>query len=156
MKLRAKDEAYRIKSSNPDLYHGRKAELRRAIKDAKRVQRELIETKFQSSNSRELWANIGLITQYKGLKRSFNTDDPSLANKLNEFYARFDRQNNCESFPKDNSNTNTAPLVIETTSVKREFGRLDVRKAPGPDDIIPKLLKNCANELAGVYTIIFN
>ncbi|XP_071831966.1 uncharacterized protein [Apostichopus japonicus] len=154
-KLKAKDEAYRTKTTDPDLYHRAKSDLRKAIKKAKRAQKDRIEQKFQTANSREVWANIEAITQYKGVKRSVNTDDAALPDKLNEFYARFDRGNSNQPIPVNNGHA-TAPFNSDITLVNYKFKRLNERKAAGPDGITPKLLKMCAEQLAEVYTNIFN
>ncbi|PIK41457.1 hypothetical protein BSL78_21686 [Apostichopus japonicus] len=95
------------------------------------------------------------ITNYKGVKRSADSDDAELPDKLNEFYTRFDKDNNSQPSPANNTDV-TAPFVIDVTSVRNNFKRLNERKAPGPDGITPKLLKICAEQLAGVYTDIFN
>ena len=40
--------------------------------------------------------------------------------------------------------------------VKRVFSRLIVTKAKGPDNLSPRVLQECAEELAGVIQCIFN
>ncbi len=40
--------------------------------------------------------------------------------------------------------------------VRRELRRVNVRKAAGPDGITGRVLKSCADQLAGLFTSIFN
>ena len=45
---------------------------------------------------------------------------------------------------------------MTTEQVKRLFGALDVGKATGPDDVSPRLLKHCTNELSASLTTVFS
>lgn len=52
-------------------------------------------------------------------------------------------------------------LLIEILKVCEEdayqlFQRQKIRKAPGPDSVSPSCLKVCADQLAPVFTRIFN
>ena len=40
--------------------------------------------------------------------------------------------------------------------VRREFRKVNPRKAAGPDRIKPSILKSCADQLAGIFCILFN
>ncbi|KAK1784957.1 hypothetical protein P4O66_018387 [Electrophorus voltai] len=48
------------------------------------------------------------------------------------------------------------PLIITESDVRRVFKRVNTRKAAGPDSICRKVLKACADQLAPVFTDIFN
>ena len=48
-----------------------------------------------------------------------------------------------------------APDVSES-EVKRVFSRLNARKASGPDGVKGSVLKNCCEQLSGVFTTFFN
>ncbi|KAK1795559.1 hypothetical protein P4O66_001058 [Electrophorus voltai] len=48
------------------------------------------------------------------------------------------------------------PLIITESDVRRVFKRVNTRKAAGPDGICGRVLKACANQLAPVFTDIFN
>lgn len=50
----------------------------------------------------------------------------------------------------------TQPFVVHEHDVKRMLERLNVRKAAGPDEISPSLLRHCASQLSNVFTDIFN
>ena len=131
-----------------------KTSLNKAIREAKKKLKEKTEDKFESNNAKELWTNLGLITQYKAKPKTANENDPSLPNKLNEFYARFDREN------KDNTvieeEIEEPCFIIEEWHIKKQFDRLNVRKAAGPDGVSPRLLKECSAQLAKVFQKIFN
>ena len=59
-----------------------------------------LEAIFYSRDSQNLWDNMNIITQYKGPKKLVNTDDVTLPDKLNTFYARFDRDNKTTPAPQ--------------------------------------------------------
>ncbi|KAK1794450.1 hypothetical protein P4O66_011319, partial [Electrophorus voltai] len=48
------------------------------------------------------------------------------------------------------------PLIITESDVRRVFKRVNTRKAVGPDGICGRVLKACADQLAQVFTDIFN
>lgn len=48
------------------------------------------------------------------------------------------------------------PLSLATADVKMTLKKVNVRKAAGPDNIPGRVLKECADQLAGVLTDIFN
>uniref|UniRef100_A0A9J8BX17 Reverse transcriptase domain-containing protein n=1 Tax=Cyprinus carpio carpio TaxID=630221 RepID=A0A9J8BX17_CYPCA len=47
-------------------------------------------------------------------------------------------------------------MTLTPDSVRRSFSRINARKAPGPDNIPGRLLRDCAAELTDVFTDIFN
>ncbi|XP_025753295.1 uncharacterized protein LOC112841966 [Oreochromis niloticus] len=50
----------------------------------------------------------------------------------------------------------TTTLHIHEADVRKQFKSLNGRKAPGPDGVSPDTLSHCANELAPVFSGIFN
>ena len=48
------------------------------------------------------------------------------------------------------------PFIVTGNDVRRVFKGVDGKKAAGPDQIPGRVLKFCANQLAPVYTKIFN
>ena len=99
---------------------------------------------------------MNTITQYKGSKRTVDSDDVTLPDKLNEFYARFDRENDTTPTPIPIDNNSPPALVITEQDVYTVFNKLNEHKAAGPDNIRPRLLKKCALGLAPVFSFIFN
>ncbi len=47
-------------------------------------------------------------------------------------------------------------MSLSPDSVRRSLSRINARKAPGPDNIPGRVLRDCAVELTDVFTDIFN
>ncbi|TWW56579.1 hypothetical protein D4764_08G0005660 [Takifugu flavidus] len=61
--------------------------------------------------------------------------------------------------PFNSADYHQRPLTAGSTheqDVRRQFARLNPRKAPGPDGVSPSTLRHCAEELTPVFTDIFN
>ena len=78
---------------------------------------------------------------------------PSLPDYLNTFFARFENYSPAEEVQKDQD---PCPLVITRADVCKSFKSINPHKAPGPDGIPGLALRVCADQLAGVFTDIFN
>ena len=77
--------------------------------------------------------------------------------QLNQFYARFDRDNNTPVTSTLDPEVNIPqPFFIENHEVCNMFKRQNIRKSAGPDGVSTATLKHCANELAPLFTDIFN
>ena len=149
-----KDKAYRNRKEEPTLFRQTKAKLKKAIKEAKNKYKDKIEDLFSSGQSKQMWANMNTITQYKGTPKTTECDDPTLPDRLNVFYARFDKDNKTSPVPLPSNDS--PPFVVDEHDVRRSFSKLKVNKAAGPDKLTTKLLKVCSAELAPVFTVIFN
>ncbi len=81
----------------------------------------------------------------------------SLPDELNNFYARFEADNNVhtESAPAAAAEEVSA-LSLSVVGVTRSFKQVNICKAVGPDGIPSRVLRACAFQLAGVFTDIFN
>ncbi len=80
-------------------------------------------------------------------------ENQQLAVDLNEFYCRF------EKTPFTPPATPLSPppaLQISEDDVRQVFRKNKRRKAPGPDGVTPACLKTCADQLAPIFTQIFN
>ena len=75
-----------------------------------------------------------------------------LPGRLNNFFARF--EDNTVSLTRPA--TKTSGLSFTAAEVSKSFKRVNPRKAPGPDGIPSRTLSACADQLAGVFTDIFN
>ena len=111
-----------------------------------------LEEDIWSSNSRELWQGLNKITNYKPKSKSL-TGDLSLPERLITFYGHFDEE---RETPLPVLGADTLALVIIDSDTAREFSKLDMRKAAGPDGITPRLLSHCSGQLAHIFTFIFN
>ncbi len=87
--------------------------------------------------------------------------EPLLADKLNSFYGCFESNGGSttlsisESGSSRQSSDDNAITVLED-KVWRELKRVNVRKAAGPDGITGHVLRPCADQIAGLFTSIFN
>ncbi|KAK1806255.1 hypothetical protein P4O66_000131 [Electrophorus voltai] len=174
-----------IISGNMDEYKSAAYGVRRAVREAKRRYGKKLETRFQQSGSRSLWQGLRMITDYRSPPSGLMSADESLANELNTFFARFEATSSSANASSTNANGASAnsanangasangtigaangtcvgptieqrPLIITESDVRRVFKRVNTRKAMGPDGICGRVLKACADQLAPVFTDIFN
>ncbi|KAK1792118.1 hypothetical protein P4O66_001895 [Electrophorus voltai] len=85
----------------------------------------------------------------------FRALDAILPDALNDFYARFEAQNNVaaeKSIPPQNDQM----LCLTAADVRHTLHGVNPRKAAGPDNIPGRMLRECADQLADVLTDIFN
>src|SRR4029434_9130859 len=98
-------------------------------------------------------SGLRAITDYKGRSYSETQSSVLLPDELNAFYARFERDSDPPAAALPESPTSGVPTVAE---VKRCFNKINPCKAPGPDGISGRALRGCADQLAGVFSDIFN
>ncbi len=134
--------------------------LRRAIRAAKRRYSEKIESHFQLNDSRRMWQGLKTICSSGNKSSAEVRADPLLAEELNTFYGRFDCNGgaNLPNSPSGSSrqSSNDHVITFSEDDVRRELKRVNVRKAAGPDGITGRVLRSCADQLAGLFTSIFN
>ncbi len=86
--------------------------------------------------------------------------DPLLAEELNTFYGRFECNGGGATLPVSASGSSRQSsdhvFTLSEDEVQRELRRVNVRKAAGPDGITGRVLRSCADQLAGLFTSIFN
>lgn len=95
--------------------------------------------------------------------------DASLAEELNTIYNSFEgaahsvngvsRANNAVSSIHSQSageNTRENKFTIPERDVRKAFRKVSTRKAAGPDSIMGQVLRACTDQLAAVFTEIFN
>ncbi|KAK3562006.1 hypothetical protein QTP86_023467, partial [Hemibagrus guttatus] len=101
-----------------------------------------------------MWQGIQVITNYRTIPSACDSD-ASLPDTLNDFYARFEAQNNIaarKTIPPPNDQV----LCLSTADVKRTLCRVKLQKSAGPYNISGRVLRECAEQLADVFTDIFN
>ena len=141
-------------------------EIERDIRIGKQKYKEKVQQHFTENNMKKVWDGMSLMAGYKG-KGGGGTQigdcSEQYANDLNQFYCRFE----CHDFSKEREQLkkdlseglkgegDETPLV-EERDVRTAFKKVNSRKAAGPDNITPKLLKTCADQLAGIFTLLFN
>ena len=126
--------------------------LRKAIKQAKCQDRDKVESQFNASNMRRMWQGLQSITDCK-MKTSPVADiDVLLPDNLNNFFARFEDN----TVPLTRPATKACRLSFNMANVSKTFQLVNPRKAAGPDGISSRVLRACADQLAGVFSDIFN
>ncbi|KAI5089719.1 gastrula zinc finger protein XlCGF28.1-like [Silurus meridionalis] len=132
-----------------------RAKLSRAIREAKRAHTKRIHGHFQDSgDTRRMWQGIQAITNYKTTSPACDRD-ASLPDALNDFYARFEVQNNVvarKTIPPPSDQV----LCLTTAEARKILCSVNPRKSAGPDNISGRVLRECAEQLADVFTDIFN
>ncbi len=88
--------------------------------------------------------------------------DPLLAEELNTFYGRFECNGgatlltSASGSSRQSSDDDDHVITVSEDEVRRELRRVNVRKAAGPDGITGRVLRSCADQLACLFTSIFN
>ncbi|KAK1802655.1 hypothetical protein P4O66_004298 [Electrophorus voltai] len=107
-----------------------------------------------TGDTRRMWEGIQAITNYRKTPPSCDSD-AILPDALNDFYARFEAQNNVaaeKSIPPQNDQV----LCLTAADVRHTLRGVNPWKAAGPDNIPGRVLRECADQLADVLTDIFN
>ncbi len=134
------------------------ATLRRAVRAAKLRYRERIESHFQLNDSWRMWQGLKTICS-SGNNSSAEVRAGPLAEELNTFYGRFECNGGATLLISASGSSRQSSDHVFTLSedeVRRELKRVNVRKAAGPDGITGHVLRPCADQLAGLFTSIFN
>ncbi len=134
--------------------------LHRAVRAAKLRYRERIESHFQLNDSRRMWQGLKTICSSGNNSSAEVRADPLLAEELNNFYGRFEC-NGGATLPispsgSSRQSSDVYAITFSEDDVRRELKRVNVRKAAGPDGITGRVLRSCADQLAGLFTSIFN
>ncbi len=151
--LKARNAAFR--AGDEEGLKTARANLSRGIREAKRQHSRRIAHRFSDSrDTRSLWQGIQTITDYKPPPQTCDSTIP-LLNELNAFFARFEAQNSTTA-QKTPPPPGDQVMTLSPDSVRRSLSRINARKAPGPDNIPGRVLRDCAVELTDVFTDIFN
>ncbi len=103
------------------------------------------------------------ITSYKTPSPS-TVENQQQADNLNEFYYRFEKTPHTHSghlstqplTPPATPLSPTLAIQIIEDEVCQVFQKQKRKKAPGPDGVTPACLISCADQLAPIFTKIFN
>ncbi len=133
--------------------------LRRAVRAAKLRYRERIESHFQLNDSRHMWQGLRTICAFGNKSSAEVRADPLLADELNTFYGRFECNGGSATLPISVSGSSRQSsdhvITVSEDEVRRALKRVNVRKAAEPDGITARVLRSCADQLAGLFTSIF-
>ena len=158
--LNSRTAAYNagIESGNMDDYKAATYNVRKVVREAKQRYGAKLESQLESNNTRDLWKGLRNITDYKASSAPITNTDIGLANELNTFFARFEDETRPVSMPLVGEEMGELGLPFQVTEhdVRCLFKRMNIRKSAGPDGITGRILKVCADQLAPVFTTIFN
>ncbi|KAK1795537.1 hypothetical protein P4O66_001035 [Electrophorus voltai] len=117
-----------------------RAKLSHAIREAKRAHAQRIHGHFKDTgDTRRMWKGIQAITNYRKTSPCCDSD-AILPDAVNDFYARFEAQNNVaaeKSIPPQNDQV----LCPTAADVRRTLRGVNPRKAAGPDNIPGRVLR---------------
>ncbi|KAK3547063.1 hypothetical protein QTP86_009574 [Hemibagrus guttatus] len=162
--LMAKEDAFR--NGDRVLYNQARNTLNKEIRVAKRSYAKKLENQFSANDPVSVWKGLKDITNYKTPSPSTEANQ-QLAEDLNEFYCRFETAGLTPHAPSEHLSTQplTPPatplspppaLRISEDYVRQIFLKQKKRKAPGPDGVTPACLRTCADQLAFIFSQIFN
>ncbi|GAA6111721.1 uncharacterized protein LOC107695764 [Tachysurus ichikawai] len=108
-----------------------------------------------------MWQGLRTICAFGNKSSADVRPDPLLADELNTFYGRFESNLSSASLPISASGSSSQisdnqVIAVSEDEVRRALKRVNVRKAAGPDGISGLILRSCADQLAGLFTSIFN
>ncbi|KAK3534853.1 hypothetical protein QTP86_028549, partial [Hemibagrus guttatus] len=159
----AKEDAYR--NGDRVLYNQARNTLNKEIRVAKRSYAKKLENQFSSNDPASVWKGLRDITNYKTPSPSTEANQ-QLTEDLNEFYCRFETPGLTPHAPSEHLSTQplTPPrnpplppaLRISEDDVRQIFLKQKRRNAPGPDGVTPACLRTCADQLAFIFSQIFN
>ena len=143
-------------SGDKDKIKAAQKELKAIIKQGKSKYKERVEGQMCNSNTRGLWNGMKNITGYGTSKLSLSGSGIDV-NEANQFFSRFDELDfsfsyDCilsslaQSSPEDCS----PPVLINVEEVRLQLKHLKVNKAAGPDGVLSRTLKVCADQLCSV------
>ena len=152
--LKGRAAAFKVRDSNPEAYKKSWYALRRIINQSKRQYRAKIESYHTGSDARLMWQGLQTIKDYKGKHSRELHSDTSLPDELNHFYARFEARNT-ESCMRASAVPDNCVITLFVADV-RPLKQVNIHKAAGQDGLPWHVLRACADQLAGVFTDIFN
>ena len=81
--------------------------------------------------------------------------DASLLDGLNAFYARFETSNT-EARMRAPAVPDDCVITLSVANMSKTFKQVNIHKAAGPDGLLGRVLRACANQLASFFNDIFN
>ncbi len=105
-----------------------------------------------------MWQGLRTICAFGNKSSAEVSVDPSLADELNTFYGRFECNGGSAALPSSASGSSRqrGRAPVSEDEVRRALKGVNIRKAAGPDGITGRVLRSCADQLAGLFTSIFN
>ena len=113
------------------------------------------ESYYTGSDARWMWQGLQIITGYKGKHSRELPRETSLLDELNYFYAGFEA-NNTETCMRAPAVPEDCVIMLSAADMSKSCKQVNVYKARGPDGLPGCVLQACADQLASVFTDIFN
>ena len=110
---------------------------------------------YPGSDVRRMWQGLQTITDYKEKHSQELPSDTSLPDEVNNFYARFEASNT-EACMSASAVPDNCVITLSAADVSKTFKQVSIHKAAGPDALPGRVLRACADQLASVFTDIFN
>ncbi|KAM9404055.1 uncharacterized protein ACWYII_028103 [Salvelinus alpinus] len=151
--LKGRAAAFKEKDSNPEAYQKSRYSRRRTIKQAKRQYWTKIESYYTGSDACRMWQGMQTITDYKGKHSRELPSDTSIPDELNNFYACFEASN-IETCMRVSAVPDDCDYALRSRC--KTFKQVNIHKAAGPDGLPGRVLRACTDQLASVFTDIFN
>lgn len=129
------------------------------IYQAKRAYKDKVESLFKRNSSKDAWRGLKMLTGMNQRRK-----DPSIlletgaADRLNQFYARFDNKDYSvqqQQIREQLNYVDNTSLVLQENLVRQSLNRIKCGKATGPDNLSSKLLKGCKDSLFMIIHYIF-
>ena len=95
----------------------------------------------------------GLANDYKGKPRRELPSDSIIPDKLNAFYVRFEASNT-EACMRAPAVPDNCVITLSVADVSKTFKKVNIHKAAGPGGLPGRVLRECADQLASVFTDI--
>ena len=133
-----------------------------AISKQKHIYKSKLEQNFTNNNMKKVWQSMRVMSGYSNGSNKTSVlprSSREYADQLNEFYNRFNIHNFTAATSTLLHDIDSSPetfLTLTEDEVRTVFSRVNPTKAMGPDYVSPRILKNCASQLAPIFTTIFN
>ena len=151
------DEKMHYHNRNRKRFNLLKNQISREIYRSKRNYFQRVQENM-AENPRNAWADLKKLGGIPSKKDQKSAQPIKLdPNDLNSFYARFEKNTPIQPVePSGSCNDKVSFGEITALTVCKQLKRLDTRKSPGPDKLIPNVLKKCADELCDIISSLFN
>ena len=152
----AKHRAFR----KPD-YQQKRKEAAITIQKAREAYKTKIEELFKAKDSRDTWRGMKTLTGLdKKKKEPAMLLEKGISDRLNQFYARFDKHNFATQRQEQIQRLRIIPLEEVPLCFTEEdtissMNKIKVKKASGPDKISGRLIKSCKFSLCYIIHWIF-
>ena len=110
---------------------------------------------YTGSDARRTWQGLQTITDYKAKHSRELPSNTNLPDELNYFNARIEA-NNSETCMRAPAVREDCMIPLSAANVSKSFKQVNIHKAARADGLPGHVLRACADQLASVFTDIFN